>query len=77
MKFTDKFLQNIKPKDKRYWVAEGQGFQLLVLPSGTRTFYIRYTFNGKQKEHKLGQYRADISSLSSKIKSINCCRVSP
>src|ERR1039457_7048653 len=26
------------------------------MPSGTKTFYIRYTFKGKQQEHALGKY---------------------
>ena len=56
MKFSDRYLQSLKPQAKEYTINEGRGFVILVLPSSSKTFYIRYTFDGKQKKHKIGQY---------------------
>jgi integrase len=55
-KFTDRWVQSLKPEKKEYLKHEGHGFILMVQPSGRKTFYIRYTFQGKQKKHKLGVY---------------------
>lgn len=55
-KFTDRWIQSLKPEQKKYTKHEGHGFILLVQPSGRKTFYIRYTFKGKPNKHKLGTY---------------------
>jgi len=54
--FTELFLKNLKPKEKRYVVNEGRGFQFYVHPTGTKSFYLRYTFGGKEKLLCLGEY---------------------
>mgnify|MGYP001258138924 CR=1 FL=1 len=56
MKFTDRFLQSIKPPEKEYCIREGHGFTLRVLPSGVKTFQYIYTLNGKRHRLNLGQY---------------------
>lgn len=56
MKFTDRFLQAIKPPEKEYCIREGHGFTLRVLPSGLKTFQYIYTLNGKRHRMSLGQY---------------------
>lgn len=56
MTFTELYVKNLKPKDKKYYVSEGNGFSILVHPTGTKAFYIRYTFNGKKKYMALGEY---------------------
>ncbi len=58
MKFTDRFLQSIKPPEKEYCIREGHGFTLRVLPSGVKTFQYIYTLNGKRHRFNLGQYPA-------------------
>lgn len=58
MKFTDRFLQSIKPPEKEYCIREGHGFTLRVLPSGVKTFQYIYTLNGKRHRMNLGQYPA-------------------
>lgn len=58
MKFTDRFLQAIKPPEKEYCIREGHGFTLRVLPSGVKTFQYIYTLNGKRHRMNLGQYPA-------------------
>ncbi|MFA7404413.1 MAG: integrase arm-type DNA-binding domain-containing protein [Pelobacteraceae bacterium] len=56
MIFSDRYIKNLKGESKKYVRNEGRGFTLVVMPSGTKTFYIRYTFKGKQQEHALGKY---------------------
>lgn len=53
--FTDLEIKNLKPKDKEYWVREGQGFAIRVLPSGVKTWYYIYTNkDGKKRQMRLG-----------------------
>ena len=56
MKFTDKFILNLKPKDKMYQFREGEGFGVRVLPSGLRIFIFIYTIAGKRRQMNLGDY---------------------
>lgn len=53
--FTDLEIRNLKPKNKEYWVREGQGFAIRVLPSGVKTWYYIYTnADGKKRQMRLG-----------------------
>jgi integrase len=54
--FTDKYLKNLKSKDKQYRVWEARGLGLRVLPSGTKSFVYRFTIDGKKQEMSLGIY---------------------
>jgi integrase len=54
--FTDKYLQSIKPEEKKKIIREGRGFALQVMPSGVKTFLYIYTFNGKRRSLALGHY---------------------
>src|SRR6266568_4069968 len=56
--FTDKLISNLKPKEKKYYMREGRGFAIQVLPSGCKTFIYIYTFGGKRKHFNLGTYPA-------------------
>jgi len=60
MKFTDKYIQNLKPEGtplpKRYYVRENHGFAVRVQPSGLKTFFFIYTKDGKRHHHNLGEY---------------------
>jgi integrase len=56
MKFTDRYLQSLKPKDKDYRVRESHGFAVRVLPSGVKRFEYIYTINGKRRILHLGNY---------------------
>ena len=58
MKFTDRYLQSLKPKEKDYRVREGHGFAVRVLPSGVKRFEYIYTINGKRRILHLGNYPA-------------------
>lgn len=54
--FTDKLISNLKPKEKKYYMREGRGFGVQVMPSGAKTFLYIYTFEGKRKQLNLGMY---------------------
>lgn len=56
MKFTDRYLQSIKPPEKEFCIREGHGFTLRVLPSGLKVFQYVYTLNGKRHRLNLGHY---------------------
>lgn len=62
MKFTDKYIQNLKPEPAdqpvRYYRREAHGFAIRVQPSGLKTWFFIYTFNGKRQHFNLGNYPA-------------------
>lgn len=62
MKFTDRGIINLKPKDQRYiaWKDSGNGLGLRVSPKGKKTFIFMYRFKGKARMMSLGVY-GDIS----------------
>jgi integrase len=56
MKFTDKYIFNLKPQVKMYQQREGDGFGIRVLPSGLKIWVFTYTFDGKRRQMNLGSY---------------------
>jgi len=58
MKFTDIFIKNLKPEPTKYYKREANGFAIKVWPSGAKTWIYIYTFDGKRKEMRLGEYPA-------------------
>ena len=57
-KFTDTLIKNLKPEPAKYYKREANGFAVKVWPSGVKTWVFIYTFDGKRKEMKLGEYPA-------------------
>ncbi len=57
-KFTKFQLNGLKAKDKRYILFEdgGRGFGIRVEPSGRRTFFFEYRFDGKNRIFTIGPY---------------------
>jgi len=56
MRFTDKYILNLKPKEKMYQVREGEGFGIRILPSGVKIWVFIYTLAGKRRQMNLGDY---------------------
>lgn len=56
--FSDRYILNLKPREKEYRVREGRGFTLRVFPSGVKTFLFIYEVAGKRKQVNLGNYPA-------------------
>jgi integrase len=57
-RFTDKFIQSLKPKETRYEVYEGGGFAVRVSPAGGKTWIWFYRFKGRHRRVTLGEYPA-------------------
>jgi len=55
-RFTDKWIKNIKPTNKKQEFNAGDGFLLRVATSGSKTFYFRYKKDEKKNFIKLGTY---------------------
>ena len=54
-RFTDRDIASLKPEEKEYWLREGMGFSLRVLPSGEKLWYYIYTFQGRKRFMRLGK----------------------
>jgi len=53
---TEKYVLNLKPTGKKFYVWEGRGFGLRVSEVGTRTFVYKYSWQGQRVEFKIGDY---------------------
>ncbi|MEL4203157.1 tyrosine-type recombinase/integrase [Plesiomonas shigelloides] len=60
MKLTIRQIDTIKPKDKAFKLSDGGGLYLLVNPSGSKYWRLKYRFAGKEKLLAIGVY-PDIS----------------
>jgi len=49
-------IQNAKPREKPYKLADGNGLHLLVNPNGSKLWRLRYRFGGKQNMLSLGAF---------------------
>ena len=59
--FTDKGIKSLDPKPTAYRVyerASDPGFCVRITPSGTKTFQMAYTVNGRKRFMRLGTYPA-------------------
>jgi len=53
---TDKLIKSLKPKEKKYRQADGNGLYLVVMPNGGKYWYLRFKRNNKSVEMALGAY---------------------
>ena len=56
MSLSDAKVRNAKPKVKAYKIADGEGLFLLIMPSGSKYWRLKYFFAGKEKLLALGVY---------------------
>jgi integrase len=56
MALTDKEIQALKPKDKKYKVADADGLYLLIHPKYGKYWYLKYHIDGRPQEIALGTY---------------------
>jgi len=56
MELTDVKIRKSKPREKGYEVKGGRGLFLRVLPSGEKSWCIRYVFEGVSKRLAIGRY---------------------
>ena len=53
---SDAQARNAKPRSKPYKIADGEGLFLLIMPSGSKYWRLKYFFAGKEKVLALGVY---------------------
>jgi integrase len=58
MRLTDTAIRNAKPKGKSYKLADGFGLYLLVNPTGSRLWRMKYRIEGREKLLSIGSYPA-------------------
>ncbi len=56
MKFTDRYILNLKPDGKIVDIREGEGFGIRILPSGVKTFFFIYRIESRRRFLNLGHY---------------------
>lgn len=56
MPLTDTAIRGIKPADKARKFFDGNGLFLYVAPSGTKSWRVKYRFQGREKLLTLGTY---------------------
>lgn len=53
---TESRIKALKPKDKQYRVADGDGLYIYVLPTGKLVWRLFYTQDGKKLSYTIGKY---------------------
>jgi len=56
MALTDTKIRNLKPKERPYKVSDFEGLYVLVTPSGSRLWNLKYRIDGKERKLSLGAY---------------------
>lgn len=56
MKFTDRYVRNLKPQENRYEVWDGSGLGVRVSPKGRKTWVYVYHFHGRSRRLTLGKF---------------------
>jgi integrase len=74
MPLSDAKARNAKPKPRPYKIADGKGLFLLITPSGSKYWRMRYFFDGKEKLLALGVY-PDVSLSDAREKRTQACKV--
>ncbi len=55
-KLSNSKIKTLKVKDKRYSVTDGNGLYLDIMPSGRKSWTLKYKINNKETRKKLGEY---------------------
>ncbi|UCZ76784.1 tyrosine-type recombinase/integrase [Dickeya zeae] len=56
MALTDVVARTAKPREKAYKLADAHGLYLLVSPNGSKRWYLKYRFDGKESRIAFGAY---------------------
>ncbi|BES86457.1 integrase [Pectobacterium araliae] len=56
MALTDVVARTAKPREKAYKLADAHGLYLLVSPNGSKRWYLKYRFEGKESRIAFGAY---------------------
>ena len=71
MPLTDTALRNAKPKEKPYKLGDSQGLFVLVRPTGSKLWRLKYRFNKKEQLLSLGIY-PDVSLAKARDRRDEC-----
>jgi hypothetical protein len=55
-KLFDSMIKKLKPREKTYKMFDGDGLYLEILPSGSKSWRLKYNFQGKDKRLSFGRY---------------------
>jgi len=69
MPLSNTKIKNLKPKDKSYKVTDEKGLFLLVNPTGSKLWRLKYRLDGKEKSLSIGKY-PDIPLASQNVNGI-------
>ncbi|VEG91159.1 tyrosine-type recombinase/integrase [Legionella spiritensis] len=58
IRFTDTYIKNLRPKEKRDEKYEGGGFGIFIYPTGSKTWIYRYKIDNKKDYIIIGHYPA-------------------
>lgn len=53
---SDAQVKSLKPQEKRYSTADGEGLNIIVHPNGKKKWVLSYRVNGKQNQKNIGDY---------------------
>jgi len=53
---TDSIIKKLQPEDKAYYVCDGNGLNIAVMPNGTKYWIVRYTSDKRESKASLGKY---------------------
>ncbi len=56
IQLTDSAITKARAKNKKYKLYDGKGLFLLVMPTGSKLWRLKYRFNNKEKEYAIGTY---------------------
>ena len=56
MALSEVAIRNAKPREKSYLISDGDGLLLLIKESGSKSWILRYWFDGKERRTGLGKY---------------------
>ncbi|KTD73775.1 tyrosine-type recombinase/integrase [Legionella tucsonensis] len=56
MRFTDTYIKNLKPDATWLEKIESSGLGIRVMPSGNKSWFYRFSMNGKRQKISLGKY---------------------
>jgi integrase len=68
MPLSDVQIRNLKPRGKQYKVSDFEGLYILVKPSGSRLWQLKYRFFGKERLLSFGAYPAISLAQARKLK---------
>ncbi|HAT8371162.1 TPA: tyrosine-type recombinase/integrase [Legionella pneumophila] len=58
MKFIDSYIKNLAPETTWFEKIESSGLGIRVMPSGNKSWFYRFSMNGKRQKMTLGKYPA-------------------